>query len=282
MDDLLADFLTETNESLTELDVALVRLERSPNDGETLALIFRLVHTIKGTCGFLGLPRLERVAHAAENVLGRVRNGELQVTPDIVTTIRAALDRIKDIVQGLAVTGAEAAGVIADPFADGDGVGLGDLDAASDRYLRETADARDARARGTRARHVVEQVVQKLDRRRRRIGRFTEFLQSPQLAIGVPEQALHRDAAVDSALAQRLEHRPRHPPELEERLCRRVHLELAGDLVEFREVALHALPADPPEQRHLEAGSKLAREIGRREAGLVRMRRTGGLVGAQV
>jgi two-component system chemotaxis sensor kinase CheA len=74
MDDLLADFLTETNESLAELDVALVRLERNPTDQETLGLIFRLVHTIKGTCGFLGLPRLEKVAHAAENVLGRVRD----------------------------------------------------------------------------------------------------------------------------------------------------------------------------------------------------------------
>ena len=65
MDDLLADFLTETNENLAELDVALVTLERTPDDAATLALIFRMVHTIKGTCGFLGLPRLERVAHAA-------------------------------------------------------------------------------------------------------------------------------------------------------------------------------------------------------------------------
>ena len=74
MDDLLADFLTETNESLAELDLALVTLERTPDDAETLSQIFRLVHTIKGTCGFLGLPRLERVAHAAENVLGKVRD----------------------------------------------------------------------------------------------------------------------------------------------------------------------------------------------------------------
>ena len=77
MDDLLADFLTETNENLAELDVALVKLERTPDDAATLSLIFRMVHTIKGTCGFLGLPRLERVAHAAENVLGKVRDGVL-------------------------------------------------------------------------------------------------------------------------------------------------------------------------------------------------------------
>ena len=110
MDDLLADFLTETNESLAELDVALVTLERTPDDADTLSLIFRLVHTIKGTCGFLGLPRLERVAHAAENVLGKVRDRSLTVTPATVSEVLAALDRIKAIVAGLAATGAEPGG----------------------------------------------------------------------------------------------------------------------------------------------------------------------------
>ncbi|MDR3529499.1 MAG: chemotaxis protein CheW [Rhodopila sp.] len=110
MDDLLADFLTETNESLTELDVALVTLERTPDDAETLSGIFRLVHTIKGTCGFLGLPRLERVAHAGENVLGKLRDRSLIATPSIVSEVLAAIDRIKAIVAGLGETGAEPAG----------------------------------------------------------------------------------------------------------------------------------------------------------------------------
>ncbi len=109
MDDLLADFLTETNESLGELDTALVKLEANPEDRETLGLIFRLVHTVKGTCGFLGLPRLEKVAHAAENVLGRLRDNQLQVAPEIITPILAAIDRVKDIVAGLAATGTEPA-----------------------------------------------------------------------------------------------------------------------------------------------------------------------------
>ncbi|MBN8875140.1 MAG: chemotaxis protein CheW [Rhodospirillales bacterium] len=110
MDDLLADFLTETNESLAELDVALVTLERKPDDANTLSLIFRMVHTIKGTCGFLGLPRLERVAHAAENVLGKVRDKTLTATPDIISVVLTAIDRIKAIVSGLAMTGTEPAG----------------------------------------------------------------------------------------------------------------------------------------------------------------------------
>ena len=110
MDDLLADFLTETNENLAELDLALVTLERTPDDAATLALIFRMVHTIKGTCGFLGLPRLERVAHASEGVLGKVREGAIAVTPEMVSLVLMALDRVKAILAALAATGTEPAG----------------------------------------------------------------------------------------------------------------------------------------------------------------------------
>jgi two-component system chemotaxis sensor kinase CheA len=110
VDDLLSDFLTETNESLAELDGALLTLERTPDDAETLGFIFRLVHTIKGTCGFLGLPRLERVAHAGENVLGKLRDRTLTVTPDIVTQVLAGIDQIKAIVATLSATGVEPVG----------------------------------------------------------------------------------------------------------------------------------------------------------------------------
>ena len=95
MDDLLKDFLTETGENLATLDVELVRLEQNPNDPELISSIFRLVHTIKGTCGFLGLPRLEHLAHAGENVLGKFRDRELDVTPSAVDLILASIDRIK-------------------------------------------------------------------------------------------------------------------------------------------------------------------------------------------
>ncbi|MFC7048650.1 chemotaxis protein CheW [Emcibacter nanhaiensis] len=110
MDDLLNEFLTETAESIDVVDVELVTLEQDPNNKSVLDNIFRLVHTIKGTCGFLGLPRLESVAHAAENVLGKFRDGEIQVTPDAVTLILASLDRIKEILAGLEATEEEPAG----------------------------------------------------------------------------------------------------------------------------------------------------------------------------
>lgn len=110
MDDLICEFLAETNEGLAELDTALVRLERMPGDEATLSFIFRLVHTIKGTCGFLNLPRLERVAHAAENVLGRIRDRSLAASPAAITVILAGLDRIREIIADIAADGAERPG----------------------------------------------------------------------------------------------------------------------------------------------------------------------------
>src|SRR6266851_3615235 len=110
MDDLLNEFLTETTESLSLLDLELVKLEQNPNDPALLSNIFRLAHTIKGTCGFLGLPRLESVAHAAENVLGKVRDGELTVSPAAVSLILESLDCIKMIMGELEATEAEPAG----------------------------------------------------------------------------------------------------------------------------------------------------------------------------
>jgi two-component system chemotaxis sensor kinase CheA len=110
MDDLLSEFLTEANESISVLDVELVKLEQNPNDPALLGNIFRLVHTIKGTCGFLGLPRLESVAHAAENVLGKVRDGELTVSPAAVSLILESLDCIKMIMGELEAKESEPAG----------------------------------------------------------------------------------------------------------------------------------------------------------------------------
>lgn len=110
MDDLLSEFLTETAESLETIDTELVRFESQPNDKDTLNNIFRLVHTIKGTCGFLGLPRLEAVAHAGETLLGKFRDGALEVTPAAVTLVLESIDQIKDLLSHLESEGAEPDG----------------------------------------------------------------------------------------------------------------------------------------------------------------------------
>ncbi|SDR33129.1 hybrid sensor histidine kinase/response regulator [Pseudovibrio sp. Tun.PSC04-5.I4] len=110
MDDLLREFLTETNESLDVVDVELVKFEQEPNNAKILNNIFRLVHTIKGTCGFLGLPRLEAIAHAAETLMGKFRDG-VPVTHEAVTLVLGSIDRIKDILTDLeTANGAEPDG----------------------------------------------------------------------------------------------------------------------------------------------------------------------------
>ena len=109
MDDLLREFLTETGESLDTVDNQLVRFEQEPNNARILDNIFRLVHTIKGTCGFLGLPRLEALAHAGETLMGKFRDG-MPVKAEAVTLILASIDRIKEILAGLEATEAEPEG----------------------------------------------------------------------------------------------------------------------------------------------------------------------------
>jgi two-component system chemotaxis sensor kinase CheA len=113
MDELLGEFLTETGEGLDQLDVELVRFEQEPNNAEMLNTIFRLVHTVKGTCGFLGLTRLAKLAHAAETLMGQYRDGA-PVTVDGVSVILASIDRIKEILAGLERDGAEPPGSDAD------------------------------------------------------------------------------------------------------------------------------------------------------------------------
>jgi two-component system, chemotaxis family, sensor kinase CheA len=110
MDDLILEFLAETNESLGLLDQDLIKLESTPNDPDLLSKIFRIMHTIKGTCGFLGLPRLEKVAHAGENILCKFRDKELVVNEEAVSLVLASLDTIRIIVDELAATGIEPAG----------------------------------------------------------------------------------------------------------------------------------------------------------------------------
>ncbi|KQQ12146.1 ATPase [Methylobacterium sp. Leaf123] len=109
MDDLLREFLVESAEHLDTVDAELVRFEQDPNNQQILRNIFRLVHTIKGTCGFLGLPRLEALAHAAETLMGRFRDG-YPVSGASVTLILATLDRLKAILGDLEATGSEPAG----------------------------------------------------------------------------------------------------------------------------------------------------------------------------
>lgn len=147
MDELLVDFLTETAENIGVVDNEIVRWERNPNDRAVLDNIFRLVHTIKGTCGFLNLPRLEALAHAGETVLGRVRDGKLAVSAPVVTEVLASLDGIKAILRVLETTGREPEGDDATLIARLERVAAGDVSAADPATSANSdGDAASARA----------------------------------------------------------------------------------------------------------------------------------------
>lgn len=101
MDDLLQEFIAETRETLEALSGEIVAWEAAPGDRERLDAIFRFVHTVKGSCGFLDLPRLARLSHAAEDVLAAVRSGERTPDTRLVDAVLAIVDRIGEIVEAL-------------------------------------------------------------------------------------------------------------------------------------------------------------------------------------
>src|SRR3954453_3933520 len=147
MDDLLREFLTETGEHLDTVDVELVRFEQDPNNETILRNIFRLVHTIKGTCGFLGLPRLEALAHAAETLMGKFRDG-MPVTSDAVTLILSTLDRVKEILAELERSAAEPEGADLDL--------IGDLERMATNPVAAAREPPERSAAGTLTYQVLE------------------------------------------------------------------------------------------------------------------------------
>ena len=107
IDEIVAEFLIESHENLDQLDRDLVALEREPGSRELLSSIFRTVHTIKGTCGFLAFGTLESVAHVGESLLARLRDGKLTLSPHLTTVLLEMVDAIRSLLASIEKTGAE-------------------------------------------------------------------------------------------------------------------------------------------------------------------------------
>ncbi len=104
---IVKDFLIESYENLDRLDRDLVGLEKDPKDNEALAGVFRTIHTIKGTCGFLGFNKLEKVAHVGENLLARLRDGQLTLNPEITTALLGMVDAVRQMLGSIEASGCE-------------------------------------------------------------------------------------------------------------------------------------------------------------------------------
>lgn len=107
MDDILREFLLETHDNLVQLDLDLVNLEKTPEEPELLARIFRTFHTVKGTSGFLGLVKLQQVTHVAENLLSRLRSHELTFNAEIATALLGVVDAIRQMLNKIEASGNE-------------------------------------------------------------------------------------------------------------------------------------------------------------------------------
>jgi len=105
--EILREFLLETHENLALLDANLIRLEKNPTERETLAEVFRTLHSVKGTAGFMGLAKLETIAHAAESLLAKLRAGDLVFNPEIATALLRVVDAIRDILSHIEASNGE-------------------------------------------------------------------------------------------------------------------------------------------------------------------------------
>lgn len=106
-DEIISEFLVEGRESLDQLDRDLVQLEDSPQERSILDRIFRHIHTLKGTCGFMGFSNLESLAHVGENLLSKLRDGEFAVTPEIITSLLQTVDAIREMMDHIDETGSD-------------------------------------------------------------------------------------------------------------------------------------------------------------------------------
>ena len=107
LQDVVKDFLVESYENLDQLDRDLLSLEQDPKSQPTLGSIFRTIHTLKGTCGFFGFGKLECITHLGENLLSKLRDGELEMRPDMATGLLSLVDAIREILANIEAAGAE-------------------------------------------------------------------------------------------------------------------------------------------------------------------------------
>jgi len=177
--EILREFLLETHENLALLDSDLITLEKNPAEKSTLAQVFRTLHSVKGTAGFLGLVKLQAVTHSAESLLSQLRAGDLHFNESIATTLLKVVDAIREVLSSI-----EAAG----------GEGTGDYSAliAEVNRLRETGGAEATAPTPTAAEQISEDATN--------AAPDVPVPSSAQLAIESPAPAPSSTSRTDTSL----------------------------------------------------------------------------------
>lgn len=184
MDNVIKEFLIESYENLDQLDRDLVTLEQEPDNTNTLASIFRTIHTIKGTCGFFGFSRLEKVTHVGESLLSLLRDQELKLSAERTSGLLAMVDAVRAMLSRIEETGEE---------------GDGDYSALIARLSRLQEEGAEGSARTSEATFLCDEPSQPQladeaprDERPRRLGEM--FVEAGRLTPTEVEQALQWQA----------------------------------------------------------------------------------------
>src|SRR5664279_1929607 len=106
-EEIIREFLVESHENRSRLDQEIVELEKRPKDAALLASIFRTIHTIKGTCGFLAFSTLEKITHEAETLLSQLRDGQRDLNPSLVSLILETVDATRQVLRAIETSGKE-------------------------------------------------------------------------------------------------------------------------------------------------------------------------------
>jgi two-component system, chemotaxis family, sensor kinase CheA len=181
MDDLRDEFIAETRETLEALASQLVVWEKNPDDKALIDSVFRFIHTVKGSCGFLNLPRLSSLSHAAEDVLSAVRDNRLTVNQELVSSVLAIIDRISSLTDALATGSA---------IFDDDAILIGRLSAALPGF--EHSDASVSEPATEAAPALENQVSHELAPARTRSVRVS-LMQLDKLMVSVSDLVLSRN-----------------------------------------------------------------------------------------
>ncbi len=193
--DIIQEFLAETRENMDMMERDLVTWEKQPGDREMLDRIFRAIHTLKGTCGFLSFPKLELVAHQAENLLSLIRDGKKEAEPKVVTVLLQVLDNVRRHLSQIERTGEEKSDVFASVLAD-----LQALQEANPQAAPVVAVEWEEEAQGPSADNSLRVEVGLLDRLMNLVGELV--LARNQIA----QIGLREDDPVMKGASQKLSH----------------------------------------------------------------------------